>query len=82
VKSLYLVRAGDQEKEKIQIRRHVLKQRDEIITLNKKKFQRQTCELFIKWFENEQVKKALESRASNSDKIEQLGQVIFGEDWK
>lgn len=81
VKSLFLLRAGDQEKVKIDIRKKVLEQRDQVIDLSRKKFQRQTCELFIKWAADDRAKKVIESRASNAEKLEQLGQVMFGEDW-
>jgi hypothetical protein len=81
VKSLFLIRAGDQEKVKLDIRKKVLSQRDEVIDLSKKKFQRQTCELYLKWYDDERAKKVVESRASNSEKLEQLGKVMFGEDW-
>jgi hypothetical protein len=80
--ALSALRMGDQEKEKIQIRREVLRQREEIIDLKRKEFQRKTCELLIKYSEDKRAKDILESRASNSEKIEQLGQAIFGEDWE
>jgi hypothetical protein len=53
-----------------------------VLELNRQKFQRDTCELFLKWFEDKRAKEVLSSSASNSDKIEQLGQLMFGEDWK
>jgi hypothetical protein len=53
-----------------------------VLELNRQKFQRDTCELFLKWFEDKRAKEVLASSASNSDKIEQLGQLMFGEDWK
>jgi len=81
VKSLFLLRAGDQEKVKIEIRKKVLEQRDQVIDLSRKKFQRTTCELFLKWYDNKKARDVVESRASNDEKLEQLGQVMFGEDW-
>jgi hypothetical protein len=81
VSSLALVRQGDQEKEKINIRKQTIAQRDQVIDLSRKRFQRTTCELFLKWYDDERAKKVVESRASNSEKLEQLGQEMFGEDW-
>jgi hypothetical protein len=81
VSSLYLLRQGDLEKEKIGIRKKVLDQRDQVIELNKKRFQRQTCELFLKWYADQRVKEVVESRSTNAEKIELLGQRIFEEDW-
>jgi hypothetical protein len=82
IKSLFLIRAGDHEVAKMDIRRKVLEQRDEMISLNKQKFQRQSAELFLKWYADKKVKEVVESRATNADKIEALGQHIFGEDWQ
>ena len=56
-------------------------QKDQEISLQTRKFQRDTCVLFIKWSENEQAKAALASGATNAEKIEALGQAMFGEDW-
>ena len=81
VKQVALLRMGDHEAQKMGIRKKVLEQRDAMIDLNKKKFQRTTCELFLKWAEDDRAKKVIDGRGSNAEKIEQLGQVMFGEDW-
>jgi len=82
IKSITLLRLGDSEKAKLDIRRQVLAQRDQVIDLQRKRFQRQTCELFLKWYDSKKARDVIESRASNSEKIEKLGQAIFGEDWE
>lgn len=46
------------------------------------KFQRDTCELFLKWYKNNIVSQILESDTPHDEKIEQLGMQLFGEDWK
>ena len=56
-------------------------QKDQEISLQTRKFQRDTCRLFVEWSENEQAKAALASGVTNADKIEALGQAMFGEDW-
>jgi hypothetical protein len=56
IKSLFLLRAGDQERLKIDIRKKVLEQRDQVIDLSRKRFQRQSCDLFIKWYGDQKVK--------------------------
>jgi hypothetical protein len=38
-------------------------------------------EQFLKWYEDKRAKDIVESRASNSDKLELLGQTMFGKDW-
>ncbi|EDY16695.1 hypothetical protein CfE428DRAFT_5808 [Chthoniobacter flavus Ellin428] len=49
--------------------------------LARQKFQRDTCKLFLEWCDQEQAKKIVASGMSNSEKIEQLGLAMFGEDW-
>lgn len=56
--------------------------RRELVRIEKGKYQRQTCELFIKWVADEEAKKIASSTASNKDKIELLGRKMFGEDWE
>lgn len=48
--------------------------------LSKKKFQRDTAELFIKWSADERAKQVLASGATQSDMIEAIGRAMF-EDW-
>jgi hypothetical protein len=38
--------------------------------------------LFIQWFEDQRAKDVLEGEWSNAEKIEQLGALMFGEDWR
>jgi hypothetical protein len=66
-----------------------LRQKDRRLALDKEehglslqKFQRDTAELFIKWAEDQRAKDVLASSSSNAEKIEQLGSLMFGEDWK
>lgn len=50
--------------------------------LDKIKFQRETCELFVKWSADKAAQEVLRANSSNSEKIERLGELMFGEDWK
>lgn len=54
----------------------------EQLTLDRKKFQRDTCELFIKWYADEEAKKIMSSNMPTAEKTERLGQRMFGELWK
>lgn len=54
----------------------------EQLALSHQKFQRDTCQLFLKWFANEQAHAIASSVDDNPAKIEKLGQLMFGEDWK
>ncbi len=66
---------------KAQIAEAKLAQKDRDYQLALKKFQRDSCKLFLKWFDKEQAKKIATGTGSNAEKIEQLGLAMFGEDW-
>lgn len=50
--------------------------------LDYQKFMRETPEMFLKWYADRRAGEIANSTASNADKIERLGQLMFGEDWK
>lgn len=54
----------------------------EALKLEEAKFQRETCELFLKWFEDKRAREVAASGASHSEKIAALGQLVFGESWE
>lgn len=54
----------------------------EQLALERQKFQRDTCALFVKWTADQRAKDIAASDATHADKIEQLGQLMFGPDWK
>ena len=80
-KALANVRKGDHSREKLDLERARLGQTGEALALEQKKFQRQTCDLFLKWYESEQAKQVAAAPVSNGEKIEKLGKLMFGEDW-
>jgi hypothetical protein len=51
-------------------------------TLDRQKFQRETCELFVKWSADKEAQRVLRDTSTNADKIEKLGELMFGPDWK
>jgi hypothetical protein len=51
------------------------------LNLARQKFRRETCKLFLEWFEDKQAREVASSSATNADKINRLGQLMFGEDW-
>jgi hypothetical protein len=52
------------------------------LDLRQKKFQRDTTQLFVKWYKDKRVSDVVEdSRISTDEKTELLGQIMFGEDW-
>lgn len=54
----------------------------EQLNLDRQKFQRETCSLFLKWSEDRKAREIAVSGATQTEKIERLGQLMFGEDWK
>lgn len=58
-----------------------LKFKRDLMELEREKFQRDTCELFLKWYSDEQARTIAGSTQTNSEKIERLGQLMFGEEW-
>ena len=69
------LRAGDFTKTR-------LKQADQKLELERKRFQRQSTEMFLKWYGNKKARDIVESRANNREKIEKLGRAMFGEAWR
>lgn len=51
------------------------------LQLGRDRFQRETCELFLKWFADKAAKDIAGSSLSQADKIQRLGQAMFGDDW-
>jgi len=59
-----------------------LERRREELSLSRDKFQRETCELFVQWSADQRAREITESPSSNSDKIEHLGALMFGDLWR
>src|ERR1043166_6474655 len=53
----------------------------EQVALSRKKFQRETTELFLKWFDDKRAKQIASGGGTRAEKIEQLGRAMF-EDWE
>jgi hypothetical protein len=45
------------------------------------KFKRDTCKLFIEWYEDERARRILAGREAAAEKLEMLGKLIYGEEW-
>lgn len=80
--ALSRLRAGDHTAEKLRLTTLRLDQTAELLALEKQKFQRTTCELFLKWRDDQRAKTISEGPGTNEEKIEQLGQAMFGDLWK
>ncbi|MGC3991613.1 MAG: hypothetical protein QM796_18380 [Chthoniobacteraceae bacterium] len=53
-------------------------QRDQQLALEEKRFQRQTGELFLKFYQDQRAREIAESKASAEVKMEQLVELMFG----
>ncbi|MDB6108340.1 MAG: hypothetical protein JWR69_90 [Pedosphaera sp.] len=56
--------------------------KEQELSLKRSKYQRDTCELFLKWFDDQQLKAIASAPSSNAEKIELLGKKLFAEDWE
>lgn len=72
---------AEMDKLKFQQKERQIAQRQETLELDKKRFQRETAELFLKWAADRRAKEIATSNESNAKKIERLGELMFGEDW-
>jgi hypothetical protein len=81
VESITALRNADGGAAKLDIDRQKLEQKAQEIELHRAKFQRDTCELFVKWSADERAKSILDQPGDNSEKIQQLGKIMFGEEW-
>lgn len=80
--ALSRLRAGDHVAEKLRLTTLRLDQTAALLALEEKKFQRLTCEMFLKWREDERARNIADGPGTNEDKIEHLGQEMFGDLWK
>jgi hypothetical protein len=56
------------------------RQKDEELSLKRKKFQRDSAKLFLVWFQDEEAKRIASSGGTKAEKIEALGRHLF-DDW-
>jgi hypothetical protein len=77
--ALAKVRAMELKAKQVAQNDKVLEHREQQLALERQKFQRLTCELFIKWFDQEQARKIVEGKASKQVKMDELSKLLFGE---
>lgn len=82
---LRAMKAGDTDAfvalRKIRQQDQVVKLAREKQDLDEQKYQRETCSLFLKWYADRKAQDIAGSAASNTEKLEKLGQLMFGEEW-
>ena len=78
-RALASLRKTDQNAVKLQHDALALAQRDRQIDLDELRFQRQTAELFVKYYEDRRARDIVEGKATRSVKMDKLVQLMFGE---
>lgn len=69
--------------EKLQLERRKADQKDSEIDITRQKFQRETVQLFLKWYKDQKARDIMDMPdVAADDKTNLLGQQMFGEDWK
>ena len=69
------------EAEKLKLKKQAEQRMQDKLKLEQKKFQRQSVELFLEWFEDNRARQIASSSEPKADRTEKLGQLIFKEDW-
>ncbi len=69
------------ERAKLALREREVERANESLALDKERFKRETCELFLRWAEDQRARDIAAAPITNAAKIEQLGQLMFGDDW-
>jgi hypothetical protein len=79
--------SGEDPKNRTAATRLLLKRADQKLAgremaLSEKRFRRETCELFMDWFQDARAREiASNTEEPKSDRVEKLGKLIFKEDW-
>jgi len=81
-KALTALRSAETNSKKADIAGDLAALKEREHNLNLKKFQRQTCELFLTWAKNKAATKIVGDKSANNDaKTEALGRLMFGDLW-
>jgi hypothetical protein len=80
--ALARLRKGDHAAQRLRQLEIRLDQAGEMLALEREKFQRHTCELFIKWAADHRATEIATGSSSNADKLEEVGKLMFGDLWK
>jgi hypothetical protein len=70
------------QQDRLGVDRQRLRQLEEQLALARQKFQRETCELFLRWRSDERTRAIADGPGSNDEKVEQLGRAMFGDLWQ
>lgn len=76
------LRKGDHTAENLRLLRDRLAQTGEALELERQKHQRTTCVLFLKWRDDDRARSIADGPGTSDEKVEKLGQAMFGDLWK
>jgi preprotein translocase subunit SecD len=79
IDSLVSLRHTDIAQSRVKQNAKTLEQRDRALELEEKRFQRQTAELFIKFYDDKRAKEIMSRKGTSDVKVPDLVKVIFGE---
>ena len=79
IESLTKLRSAEIAQKRTDQRDIVLSQRDRQLALEEKRFQRQTAEMFMKFYEDRRAKEIMEAKGPKDVKMDQLVTLMFGE---
>lgn len=82
VRSIAALRGAEIGEEKLAHEREKIRQKDEELKLAREKFQLEAAGIALKILADQRARDIAAGSASNADKISQLGQLMFGDDWK
>jgi hypothetical protein len=73
---------AEMDRLKLDLGERKLAQQQESLELERQRFRRDTAKLFLEWCKDQRAREIAAGSESNAEKIERLGQLMFGEDWK
>jgi hypothetical protein len=79
INALSVLRGREIDQKRTDQRDIVLQQRDRALALEEKRFQRQTAEMFIKFYEDRRAKEIAEGKGTKEVKMDKLVTLMFGE---
>lgn len=77
--ALAKLRDSDAKLLNARVAKETLARKDRVLALAEAKFQRETANLFLKWYEDEKARLIVEGKGTKQVKMEQLVMLMFGE---
>lgn len=79
LQALTAIRSVELEEQKLDVKRIQVGQKGEALALEKEKFRRATCELFLEWYSDKRAQEIALGAGTKDTKVAQLIQLWFGE---